>query len=183
MTEMRSELSTAPIDMGKKTSVYDIALVGIMVAVIEVCKVAMMELPNIELTSFWLLMFAKHFERKVYFVVPVFILIEGAIFGFGIWWVMYLYAWPLLVLVARIFKESNSCFTWAIISGFFGLLFGLMCAIPYLFAGGISTAFSWWVAGIPWDIVHGAANFVLMMLLYKPVSKAIEAVKKSIPKS
>lgn len=162
----------------KKTSVFDVALVGIMVAVIEVCKVAMMELPNIELTSFWLLMFSKHFGNKVYFVVPVFILIEGAVFGFGDWWVMYLYAWPLLVLTAKLFRKSNEALTWAIISGAFGLLFGLLCALTKIFFMGTAAAFSWWIAGIPWDFVHGGANFILMLLLYKPMSEAMIRVKK-----
>ena len=164
----------------KKTSVFDVALVGIMVAVIEVCKVAMMELPNIELTSFWLLMFSKHFGNKVYFVVPVFILIEGAIFGFGDWWVMYLYAWPLLILLARAFRKSDEPLTWAIISGFFGLSFGFLCVLSKaLFLDSIPAAFSWWIAGIPWDFVHGGANFILMMLLYRPMSKAMMRAKKA----
>lgn len=165
----------------KKTSVFDVALVGIMVAVIEVCKVAMMELPNIELTSFWLLMFSKHFGNRVYFVVPVFILIEGAIFGFGDWWVMYLYAWPLLVLVAKLFRKSDEPLTWAIISGVFGLGFGFLCVLSKtLFLGSVQAAFAWWIAGIPWDLVHGGANFVLMLLLYKPMSKAMIRVKKTV---
>lgn len=180
MTAMLSESFTAPTDM-KKTSVFDVALVGIMVAVIEVCKVAMMELPNIELTSFWLLMFSKHFGRKVYFVVPVFILIEGAIFGFGDWWVMYLYAWPLLVLVARFFRKSDEALTWAIISGIFGLSFGFLCVLSkILFLGSAEAAFAWWIAGIPWDFVHAGANFVLMLLLYKPMSKAMIRAKKTV---
>ena len=164
--------------MRKKLSVFDVALVGLMVAMIEVCKVAMMELPNIELTSFWLLMFSKHFGNRVYFVVPVFILIEGAIFGFGVWWIMYLYAWPLLVLVARFFRKSDSPLTWALISGIFGLSFGLLCSLPYLFMGGLGTAFGWWVAGIPLDLVHAGANFALMLVLYKPVSKAMKGIEK-----
>lgn len=178
---MPSESFTAPTDMKNRASVFDVALVGIMVAVIEVCKVAMMELPNIELTSFWLLMFSKHFGNRVYFVVPVFILIEGAIFGFGDWWVMYLYAWPLLVLTARFFRKSDSPLTWAIISGFFGLLFGFFCAISKIFfLGSVAAAFSWWIAGIPWDFVHAGANFILMMLLYKPMSKAMTQVGKRV---
>lgn len=163
----------------KKTSAFDVALVGIMVAVIEVCKVAMMELPNIELTSFWLLMFSKHFGNRVYFVVPVFILIEGAIFGFGDWWVMYLYAWPLLVLIGSFFRKSDEPLTWAIISGLFGLSFGFLCVVSKsLFLGSIPAAFAWWVAGIPWDFVHAGANFVLMLLLYRPMSKAMTRTKK-----
>lgn len=164
--------------MTKKLTVFDVALIGLMVAMIEVCKVAMMEIPNVELTSFWLLMFSKHFGNRVYFVIPVFILIEGVIFGFGTWWIMYLYAWPLLVLVARFFRKSDEPLTWALISGFFGLLFGFLCSIPYLFMGGIGTAFGWWVAGIPWDFVHGCANFALMFVLYKPVSKAMKSIEK-----
>lgn len=159
-----------------KSTAFDVALVALMVAVIEVFKFTMMGLPNIELTSFWLILFSKNFGKKVYYVVPVFTLIEGVIFGFNLWWISYLYVWPLLVLVTRIFRKNNSALTWAIISAVFGLSFGALCAIPYAFTGtdlqsGLSIAFSWWVAGIPWDIAHCAGNFVLTLLLYKPLSE------------
>ncbi len=80
---------------GKKLSIEDIALMGMMVAVIEACKLAMAFLPNIELTSFWIIMFTLLFQWRILFVIPVFILVEGAVYGFGLWWVMYLYAWPM----------------------------------------------------------------------------------------
>ena len=161
---------------GTKSTAFDVALVALMVAVIEVFKFTMMGLPNIELTSFWLILFSKNFGKKVYYVVPVFTLIEGVIFGFNLWWISYLYVWPLLVLVTRIFRKNNSALTWAIISAVFGLSFGALCAIPYAFTGtdlqsGLSIAFSWWVAGIPWDIAHCVGNFVLTLLLYKPLSE------------
>lgn len=159
-------------------AIFDIALVGLMVAVIEVFKFAMMGLPNIELTSFWLVLFSKNFGKKVYWVVPVFTLIEGVIFGFNLWWISYLYVWPLLVLVTRIMHKNDSAVTWATVSAVFGLSFGALCAIPYLFTGtdlqsGLSIAFGWWVSGIPWDIAHCAGNFVLMILLYKPLSSVM----------
>lgn len=168
-----------------KNSASDVALVALMVAVIEVCKFAMIALPNINLTAFWLVLFSKYFGNKVYYVVPVFTLIEGVIFGFNLWWISYLYTWPLLVLIARLFRKSDSVLTWSIISGIFGLFFGALCAIPYIFTGtdlksGLAAAFSWWVAGIPWDIAHCVGNFALMMLLYKPLGKVIENVKKHI---
>lgn len=167
----------------KKTAVFDIALVAMMVAVIEVFKFAMVGLPNIELTSFWLILFSKNFGKKVYFVVPVFVVLEGMIFGFNLWWISYLYCWPLLILVTRIFKKNDSSTIWAVISAVFGLLFGALCAIPYLFTGtdlrsGLTLAFNWWVAGIPWDIAHCIGNFILMMLLYKPLSKVMLRLQK-----
>lgn len=160
-----------------KLRIKDIALIGVMVAVIEVSKFALSYLPNIELTSFWLILFTLFFGWRIALVVPVFILIEGSIYGFGLWWVMYLYAWPLLVLLVWIFRRRESVWFWSILSAAFGLCFGVLCSIPYVVVGaadggirsGLYAGFTWWVAGIPWDIVHCVGNFVIMLVLYKPM--------------
>ena len=55
------------------------------------------------------------------------------------------------------------------VSGIFGLVFGLLCAIPYIFTSGIYGAFAYWVAGIPFDLIHGIANFVIMLVLHQPM--------------
>ncbi|MBQ7296115.1 MAG: hypothetical protein IJW86_08000 [Clostridia bacterium] len=168
-----------------KNAAFDVALVALMVAVIEVCKFAMIGLPNISLTAFWLVLFSKHFGNKVYYVVPVFTLLEGIVFGFNLWWISYLYAWPVLVLITRIFRHNDSAVIWAVISGIFGLSFGALCAIPYIFTAvdlksGLAYAVSWWISGIPWDITHCVGNFVLMMLLYKPLGSVMQNLQKQI---
>lgn len=166
-----------------KKNTYDIAIIGMAIALIEVCKAALMAVPNIELTSFWIIMFTLILGRKILFVIPAFILIEGCMFGFGIWWVMYLYAWPLLALLTWIFRKQDNVVFWAVLSGFYGLFFGALCAVPYVINGsfnggiisGLYAGFTWWVAGIPYDLLHCAGNFVLMLILYKPV-KAISSL-------
>ena len=166
-------------------SIRDIALIGAMVAVIEVCKMVMAPLPNIELTSFWVILFTLFFGWKMVFVIPVFILIEGCVYGFGLWWIMYLYAWPLLALFAYINRKKETLLFWSLTSATFGLLFGAMCAIPYFFLGwvdggiaaGLRTAFAWWVAGIPWDITHAIGNFVLMLVLFRPMRRIMEKIR------
>lgn len=158
-------------------TVKDIALIGMMTAVIEVCKVALMGLPNIELTTFWIILFTLYFGNKVFYMIPAFILIEGAMFGIHLWWIMYLYVWPGLALITRRLKNSDSVWTFSILSGMFGLLFGFFCAIPYVVIGtanggiasGLYAGFTWWVAGIPFDIVHGVSNFIIMFVLYRPI--------------
>lgn len=156
----------------------DITLIGMMIAVIEVCKVVMAGIPNVELTSFWIIVFCACFGKKMFYTIPAFILIEGLMYGFGLWWFQYLIAWPVLGIVASRFRNTDSAFGWALISGIFGLFFGVLCAVPYLFMGGLKTAIAWWIAGIPWDLVHGVANFVIMLVLYNPVSNVMKKIRE-----
>ena len=54
-------------DRGKLT-VRDITLIGMMVAVIEVCKAALGFLPNIELTTFWII---KEYCLKIVITISI----------------------------------------------------------------------------------------------------------------
>lgn len=163
-----------------KLTAKDITLIGLMVAIIEVCKVIMKDLPNIELTTFWVIMFTLYFGKKIIYVVPTFIIIEGTMFGFGMWWIMYLYLWPLLALVTWIFRKNNTPWFWAVIAGLFGLFFGFFGAFPYIVTSGLHAAFAWWVQGIPWDITHAIANFALMIVLYKPIKQVMNHVNNML---
>ena len=60
--------------------VRDIALIGMMTAVIEVSKLALSFLPNVELVTFWIIMFTLFFGPKVIYSIVVFILIEISIY-------------------------------------------------------------------------------------------------------
>lgn len=148
-----------------------------MVATLEVAKFALSFLANVELVTLLIMLYTLYFGRKILYVIPVFVLIEGMIYGFGIWWIMYLYVWPLLALVTHLFRKNESVFVWAVIAGVFGLTFGALCAIPYFFIGGWSMAVSWWVAGIPHDIVHCVSNFAITLILFPPLQKALSKLR------
>ena len=153
-----------------RLTIKDITIMALMVAIIEVCKFALAHIPNVELTSFWIIMFTLYFGKRIFYIIPVFILIEGAVYGIHLWWIMYLYAWPLLAIVTLLLRKMKGAWEWSMVSGIFGLMFGLLCAIPYIFTSGIYGAFAYWVAGIPFDLIHGIANFVIMLVLYKPLN-------------
>ncbi len=158
-------------------SVQDIALIGMMTAILEVSKLSLSFLPNVELVTFWIIMFTIFFGPKVIYAMIAFILIEISIYGIQTWVIMYMYIWPILTLIVCLCGRNHSIWLYSILSGIYGLLFGFFCAIPYFFIGavdggirsGLIMAFNWWVAGIPFDMVHGVANFILMLVLYKPV--------------
>ena len=156
----------------------DITLIGLMVAIIEVCKVVMKDIPNIELTTCWVIMFTLYFGKRIFYIIPVFILIEGAVYGIHLWWIMYLYAWPLLAIVTLLLRKMKGAWEWVMVSGVFGLLFGFFCAIPYIFTSGIYGAFAYWVAGIPFDLIHGIANFLIMLVLYTPLNTVMSKMSK-----
>ncbi len=169
----------------RKITVQDIALIGMMIAVLEVSKRALDFLPNVEPVTFWIIMFTLFLGKKAIFGVVGFVLIEGMVFGIHVWWIMYLYLWPALVLITLLLRKNESAVLWAVVSGIFGLLFGAAGSLPYIFigsvdggiSGGLTMAFTWWIAGIPWDLVHGIANFVIMLVLYKPVRAVMRKVK------
>ena len=40
-------------------------------------------------------------------------------------------------------------------------------------------AFSWWVSGIPYDVIHCVSNTVLVFALFLPLRRALERAKKT----
>lgn len=178
--------STSGAERKMKISVRDIALVGMMIAIIEVSKRALDFVPNIELVTFWIIMFTLFLGKKTILAVYGFVMIEGFVYGIHTWWFMYLYIWPLLMLITWLLRRNESAVLWAIVAGIYGLLFGAFCSVPYIVIGavdggirsGLYAGFTWWIAGIPWDIIHGAANFVIMLVLYHPVRRGTDYVKR-----
>ena len=157
-----------------------VALVGMMVAVLEAVKFSLSFLANVELVTLFLILFALCFGKETYFAVGIFVVMEGFIYGFGIWWIMYLYIWPSLVTVARVFRRKESMWFWVLVSTLYGLTFGFFCSIPYLFVGGLRTAVSWWIAGIPYDLIHGTSNAILAITLFVPLKRILGSIAEKI---
>lgn len=168
------------MDKSKKIKARDIALVGVMIATLEVVKQVLAFLPNVEMVTLLVVLYALVFGKRIYYAIPAFVLIEGCLYGFGIWWVMYLYVWPLLAFVARLCRKQDSPWFWAIFTGGFGLMFGALCAIPYLFIDGWHAALVWWVAGIPYDILHGISNAVLSLVLFRPLYQVLRRLEMQL---
>jgi energy-coupling factor transport system substrate-specific component len=166
----------------KKTQITtkELAVMGLMVALLEAAVHAMAALPNVEPVTLLLMLYTLFLGPKVMLVVAAYLLLEGCFYGFGLWWLSYLYIWPLLVWLTWLLRKQRSFWPFAILSGFFGLLFGALCTIPYLFISGPAGAFGWWVAGIPFDLVHGISNFFLCLVLFTPLRRCMQYLKKGV---
>ena len=165
------------ISIANKITTKDIALMGVMLAVIEIAKFALGFIAGVELVTLLFIVYTLFFEKKMTYMLPAYLLIEGILNGFGIWWFMYVYIWTLLVAITYLFRKYKSVLFWSVISGLFGLLFGLLCCPVYIITNGVQTAFTWWIAGIPTDIIHGFSNFIACMILFTPLKKVLSRFK------
>lgn len=136
-------------------------------------KVAMAPLPNIEPTSLMVMLFAVTFGRKALYPIYVYVALEFLLYGFNLWSINYLYIWLVLAIAAWCLRKMTNPVGWALVSGVFGLLFGLLCAPVYLFVGGWGYALAWWASGIPYDLLHCGGNFVIALILFNPLRRLL----------
>lgn len=164
-----------------RTASRRLVLCALLAAVMTVLQLAMAPLPNIEPVSLLVLVYALVFGRDVFYIVFTFVLLEGLVFGFHLWWMSYLYIWPLWAAVVLLLRRGDEKppLVWAAASGAFGLSFGALCALPYL-AGGPWAAFSYWAAGIPFDLLHCAGNFILSLTLASPLRRTLLDARNKI---
>ncbi|MCI6646440.1 MAG: hypothetical protein MSH16_02210 [Oscillospiraceae bacterium] len=170
----------SPSPPAGKLPLRDLVLLALLGSLMFASQVVMASLPNIHIVAVLIIVTALYFRWRALYAVFVFALLEGMIYGFGIWWVSYLYTWPVLAAVTVLLGRSESPLFWAVIAGIFGLCFGALCALPYLFAGGWAAAVSYWIAGIPFDLIHCASNFVITLVLFRPLYRVMGQLKGEV---
>jgi energy-coupling factor transport system substrate-specific component len=74
---------------------------------------------------------------------------------------------------AWMMRNVQQPLAWALLGAVFGLFFGALCAPVYLFTGGPAVALSWWISGIPFDLLHCGGNFVMVLVLFKPLRRLL----------
>ena len=113
-----------------------LVVTALLAAILLLAQISLSFLPNIELVTLLLLCYTAVFPlRQVLGAVLVFDLLEGILYGFGLWWVMYLYVWPIWVLLSLALRRTSS----GVVRGVRPLLWGpLRPALPGLWPGGSS---------------------------------------------
>ena len=151
--------------------IRQITVLALLSAILIAVQVALVGLPNVELVTLMIILATVHLGWKVLLSVAVFVVLEGLIYGFGIWWINYLYVWPVLVAVVMVLRQYSHPVLWAVLAGIYGLIFGVLCSFPYFMTGGWAAGISYIIAGIPYDITHCIGNTVLTALLFYPLDK------------
>ena len=162
-----------------KLNTKELVSLSILSAVLLIGQIGMSYLPNIEIVSLLIYIYTQIYRRKTFFIIYVFVLLEGCIYGFGLWWFGYLYIWSVLALIVlRSGRQQTSVIMTAVILGAYGLSFGMLYALPYFIAGGWAAGFSYWVSGIPFDLLHCAGNVAVSLICYRPLRTLLGKLKR-----
>jgi len=156
--------------------IRELTALAVFAALMIALQVALAGLPNVEMVTLLIILATVHLGRKAMLSVAVFVLVEGLIYGFGIWWFNYLYIWPILVLIVLALRKWSHPVLWAMVAGVYGLLFGTLFSIPYFITGGWGAGIGYIVSGIPFDIPHCIGNVVLTALLWYPMNYVLNKV-------
>ncbi len=149
---------------------------GLIVAL----KEALSFLPNVELVTFLLMEYAVVFSLSFGVSVSIiFCFVQMLLYGMGTWTIVYFVVWPLIVLITYKLKDHlvKKADYMALLSGFFGIVFGSCFSIPYLIIGGPNMAISYILNGLIYDIIHMGANYIIMLILFKPVYQQLVRIQ------
>ena len=155
----------------------EIAELSLICALMVAGKEGLRVIPNVHPVTLLLLLATAVYGVKALYPAFGFAILEIALYGAGLWNLMYLYVWPIVVFAALPIRQSRSRALWAALAGLHGICFGALCAIPYLFIGGWKMAFTWWLSGIPYDVIHCVSNAVLAFVLLPPLRRLLETLK------
>ena len=164
----------------KHTATRELVLLALLTALLLVLQVALATIPNVEVVSLLIALYTLCYRKKALAIIYVFVLCEGLIYGFGLWFINYLYVWTVLWGIAMLCRHVKSPVGWAMILALYGFGFGLLCALPYVFIGGLGMAWTYFISGIPFDITHGVSNFIVTLLLFKQLRRLFESANQKL---
>ncbi|MBR5543067.1 MAG: hypothetical protein IKU65_03110 [Oscillospiraceae bacterium] len=166
-----------------KLKIREIAIFGMLGALMYASKVAMEFLPNIHLLGVMIVALTVVYRKKALYPIYIFILICGLFAGFATWWLPYLYIWTVLwgftMLLPKKLNKYARPFIYMAICGAHGFLFGTLYAPTQALIFGLSFKgmVTWIIAGLPFDLLHGVSNFFCGILII-PIIRALQIAEK-----
>ena len=151
--------------------VVEIALFAMFGALMFMTKYLMQAIPNVHLLAMFVAAFTVVYRWKALIPLYVYVMIDGIVGGFAMWWIPYLYIWLTLwgavMLVAPALERRQvslkvQTLIYMALCALHGLTFGTLYAPTQALIYGLSFKgmLAWIVAGLWFDVAHGAGDLV-----------------------
>ena len=169
-----------------KLTIREIAIFGMLGALMYASKVVMEVLPNVHLLGAFIVAFTVVYRRKALYPIYNFIFLTGLFNGFSTWWLPYLYIWAILwgavMLLPKKLQQLPKKIQAPIymaVSALHGFLYGTLYAPAQAILFGLSFKgmIAWIIAGLPYDAIHGVSNFCCGALIV-PIIGALRLAER-----
>lgn len=166
-----------------KVNIKEIAVFAMLGALMCISKFVMEPLPNMHLLGVFTVAFTVVYRQKALYPIYIFVFLTGALWGFGLWWIPYLYIWTVLwgitMLLPKNMPKKLAPIVYIIVCGLHGFLYGVIYAPSQalLFGLDFKGTLAWIVSGFPFDIIHGISNLCLGVLIV-PIAVVLKKTQK-----
>lgn len=166
-------------------SIFELVLFSVLGAITFLSDILMEALPNVHLVGVLLAVYTVVFKLKAFIPLYVYVFLSGLFGGFSLWWIPYLYIWiPIVLLTLLVPKNAPRAvkmIVYPLIVGLNGFLFGTLYAPAQALMFGLDFKgmIAWIVAGIPFDLIHGAGNLVLGLFILPLSELFLRILKRS----
>ncbi|MBQ9700484.1 MAG: hypothetical protein IJV71_07655 [Lachnospiraceae bacterium] len=154
-----------------KLKAKEIAIFGMLGAVMYISKLVMEFAPNVHLLGVFTIAITVVYRTKALYPIYVYVLLNGLFAGFNMWWIPYLYIWTVLwgitMLIPQKLPKAIKPIVYMCVCALHGFTFGTLYAPvqAIMFGYDFDTTIKWIIAGLPWDFVHGVSNFCCGVLI------------------
>lgn len=168
-----------------KLTAREIAVFGMLGAVMYASKILMDVFPNIHLLGVFTMAFTICYGKKALYPIYIYVLVLGLFSGFAAWWVPHLYLWLVLwgvtMLLPRNLPNRVRPVVYMAVCSVHGFLYGVLYAPAQALLFGLSFEgmIAWIAAGLPFDLIHGVSNFIAGALIL-PIVSALQTAERSV---
>ena len=172
----------------RNTTVKEIAIFGMLGALMYASKVIMELIPNVHLIGTFIVAITVIYRKKALYPIYIFVFLTGLLNGFGTWWIPYLYIWTILwgvtMLLPKNMSRKKAVIVYCIVCSLHGFLYGTLYA-PFqaiMYNLNFEGTIAWIVAGLPYDAIHGVGN-LLCGILIVPLAELLSIAEKTVKKT
>ena len=154
-----------------KLKVKEIAVFGMLGALMYASKMLMELLPNIHLIGVFIVAITVVYRAKALYPIYIFVFVTGLFGGFATWWLPYLYIWTVLwvmvMLLPKKLPKKAEPIIYMLVCAFHGIIYGILYAPAQALIMGLdfNATITWIMTGLPWDAIHAVSNFVCGILI------------------
>ena len=159
----------------------DITLIALMTTILFVQEQILTFIPNVQLTVFLLVVYAKKLGfMKTTIIIFIHVILDNFVMGsFNFICVPFMVVgWMIIpILLNTIFKKIESNITLAFLGIFFSFLYCWIYIIPNCILLQVNF-YTYLIADIIWEIILAVSSFLTILLLYEPCSNVLNKVMK-----